>query len=131
MLDLKRNYSVSNVDFTTETVALNQLDVDNCLFTPELLAALLKCLVKCSKSQSQVIKNKEGIYLIVFRVLNNEKISLIYNNIIIIIYVIFPHLSIFHVNRLLNYNESFLYNILVFINLIFFLYKIRILRRDY
>jgi len=67
MLDLK------------ETVALNKLDVDNCLLTLELLAALLKCPVKCSKSQSQVIKNKEGIYLIVFRVLNNEKISLIYN----------------------------------------------------
>jgi hypothetical protein len=79
MLDLKRNYSVSNVDFTKETVALNQLDVNNCLFTPELLAALLKCPVKCSKSQSQVIKNKDGIYLIVFRVLNNEKKSLIYN----------------------------------------------------
>ena len=67
MLDLK------------ETVSLNKLDVDNCLLTLELLAALLKCPVKCNKSQSQVIKNKEGIYLIVFRVLNNEKISLIYN----------------------------------------------------
>ncbi len=79
MLDLKRNYSVSNVDFTKETVALNQLDVDNCLFTPELLVTLLKCPVKCSKSQSQVIKNKEGIYLIVFKAFNNEKRSLIYN----------------------------------------------------
>jgi hypothetical protein len=79
MLDLKRNYSVSNVDFTKETVALNQLDVDNCLFTPELLATLLKCPVKCSKSQSQVIKNKEGIYLIAFRILNKEKRSLVYN----------------------------------------------------
>jgi hypothetical protein len=79
MLDLKRNYSVSNVDFTKETVALNQLDVNNCLFTPELLATLLKCPVKCSKSQSQVIKNKDGIYIIVFRVLNNEKRNLIYN----------------------------------------------------
>jgi len=79
MLDLKRNYSVSNVDFTTETVALNQLDVDNCLFTPELLAALLKCPIKCSKSQSQVIKNKEGIYIIVFRIINKEKRILVYN----------------------------------------------------
>src|SRR2546421_11127693 len=79
MLDLKRNYSVSNVDFTTETVALNQLDVDNCLFTSELLAALLKCPIKCSKSQSQVIKNKEGIYIIVFRIINKEKRILVYN----------------------------------------------------
>ena len=81
MLDLKnKNDFESNLDIITKEVTkLNQLDVDNCLFTPELLATLLKCPVKCSKSQSQVIKNKEGIYLIVFRVFNNKKISLIYN----------------------------------------------------
>lgn len=67
------------MDFTKEIVALNKLDINNCLFTPELLATLLKCPVKCSKSQSQVTKNKKGIYLIVFKVLNNERRSLIYN----------------------------------------------------
>lgn len=80
MLELKKkNYFESNLDFTKETLALNQLDINNCLFTPELLAALLKCPVKCSKSQSQVIKNKDGIYLIAFRVINKEKKILIYN----------------------------------------------------
>lgn len=77
---LNKNYFESNLDtISKEVTMLNQLDINNCLFTPELLAALLKCPVKCSKSQSQVIKNKDGIYLIVFRVLNNEKRSLIYN----------------------------------------------------
>ena len=37
MLDLK------------EIVSLNKLDVDNCLLILELLAALLKCPVKCSQ----------------------------------------------------------------------------------
>jgi hypothetical protein len=60
-------------------VALNQLDIDNCLFSPELLAALLKCPVKCSRSQRKVIKNKEGIYLVKFKILNKEKRILVYN----------------------------------------------------
>ena len=69
-----------NLDtITKEVTMLNQLDVDNCLFSPELLAALLKCPVNCSKSQRQVIKNKEGIYLITFRIINKEKRILIYN----------------------------------------------------
>jgi len=77
---LNKNYFESNLDIITKEVTmLNQLDVDNCLFSPELLAALLKCPVKCSKSQSQVIKNKEGIYLVVFRIINKEKKILVYN----------------------------------------------------
>jgi hypothetical protein len=77
---LNKNYFESNLDIITKEVTmLNQLDVDNCLFTPELLAALLKCPVNSSKSQRQVVKNKEGIYLITFRIINKEKRTLIYN----------------------------------------------------
>jgi hypothetical protein len=79
MFNLEKNHLESELDSTTKIVALNQLDVDSCLFTPQLLAALLKCPVKCSKSQSQVIKNKEGIYLIAIRILNKEEKSLVYN----------------------------------------------------
>lgn len=78
MLDLKtKNHleleSESNFDFTKLSMS-NSLDVDNCLFTPELLAYLLGC----SKNK-KVFKNKEGIYLIAFRVFNKEKRSLVYN----------------------------------------------------
>ena len=66
MLDLKnKKYFESNLDFTKETVALNQLDVNNCLFTPELLAVLLRSYknkstyyIHSSKSHRKVIKNK-------------------------------------------------------------------------
>src|SRR5437763_14651 len=68
MLDLK------------ETVSLNKLDVDNCLLTLELLAALLKCPVKCNKSQSQVIKNKEGIYVLDLKFLIEFSNNLIYSS---------------------------------------------------
>lgn len=87
MLDLKnKHYFESNMDFTKETVALNQLDVNNCLFTAELLNILLRSYkdestyyIHSSKSHRKVIKNKEGIYLIVFRILNKEEKSLVYN----------------------------------------------------
>ena len=77
---LNKNYFESNLNtISKEVTMLNQLDVDNCLFTPELLAALLKCPVNSSKSQRQVIKNREGIYIITFRIINKEKRILVYN----------------------------------------------------
>src|SRR5579859_6997401 len=66
----------------------NSLDVDNCLFAPELLAALLisnknksTYFKHLSNKHSKVFKDKdkEGIYFIAFRVLNKEKKSLVYN----------------------------------------------------
>lgn len=75
MFNQEKNHFESNMDSTK----LNSLDVDNCLFTPELLTALLKCSSNYSKSQKQVVKNKEGIYFIAFRILNKEKRILAYN----------------------------------------------------
>jgi len=64
----------------------NSLDVDNCLFTPKLLAVLLRSnknestyFKHLSNKHSKVFKDKEGIYLIAFRILNKEKRSLVYN----------------------------------------------------
>jgi hypothetical protein len=64
----------------------NSLDVDNCLFTPELLAYLLRSnknkstyFKHVSNKHSKVVKDKQGIYLIAFRVLNKERKSLVYN----------------------------------------------------
>lgn len=87
MIDLQnKNYFKSNLDFTKITVALNQLDVNNCLFTSELLAILLRSYknkstynLHSSNNHRKVIKNKEGIYLIGIRVLNKEEKSLVYN----------------------------------------------------
>jgi hypothetical protein len=83
---LNKNYFESNIDFAKETVALNQLDVNNCLFTPELLAILLRSyknkstyFYHSSRSHRKMIKNKEGIYLIGIRVLNKEEKRLVYN----------------------------------------------------
>jgi hypothetical protein len=72
MLNQEKNHSESNV-------TSNSLDSHNCLFTPELLTALLKCPIYSSKSQRQVIKNKEGIYIIAFKVINKDKRVLVYN----------------------------------------------------
>src|SRR5947207_9633697 len=84
MLNLK--YFESNLDFTKETVALNQLDVNNCLFTPELLAVLLRSykdksnyFKHSSNNHRKMYKDIEGVYLIVFRILNKEEKSLVYN----------------------------------------------------
>ena len=64
----------------------NSLDVNNCLFTPELLAVLFRSnknestyFKHLSNKHSKVFKDKEGIYLIAFRILNKEKRSLVYN----------------------------------------------------
>jgi hypothetical protein len=86
MIDLQnKNYFKSNLDFTKTTMALNQLDVNNCLFTSELLATLLRSYknkstfhLHFSKSHRKIIKNKEGIYLIAVRILNKKEKSLVY-----------------------------------------------------
>jgi hypothetical protein len=78
MKDLKIKNHLDNLS--------NSLDVDNCLFTPELLAYLLRSnknkstyFKHVSNKHSKVVKDKEGIYLIAFRVLNKERKSLVYN----------------------------------------------------
>lgn len=65
------------------------MDVNNCLFTPELLTYLLKANVDKSTSiinypiwnNRKVFKDKDkkGIYLITFRIFNKEKKIIIYN----------------------------------------------------
>ena len=64
----------------------NSLDANNCLFTPEILSLLLRAnkniftyYYHSSNKHSKVFKNKEGIYLIVFRIRNKEKKILVYN----------------------------------------------------
>jgi hypothetical protein len=88
MLDLKtKNPLGSELDSKYKKLSLsNSLDVDNCLFTPELLAVLLRSnkdqstyFKHLSNKHSKVFKNKEGIYLIAFGILNKEKRSLVYN----------------------------------------------------
>jgi hypothetical protein len=80
MLDLERK-NTSESDITS-----NSLDINNCLFTPELLTLLLKSNKDCStyskhssNKHSKVLKDIQGVYLIVFRILNKEKRSLVYN----------------------------------------------------
>ena len=84
MLDLKIS-SQSNIDTKLSAVS-NSLDVNNCLFTPELLAALLRSnknestyFKHLSNKNSKIFKDKDGIYLIAFRIFNKEKKSLVYN----------------------------------------------------
>jgi hypothetical protein len=88
MLDLKtKNHLESTVDSKyTKLSLLNSLDVDNCLFTPELLAVLLRSykdqstyFKHASNKHSKVFNQREGIYLIAFRILNQEKKSIVYN----------------------------------------------------
>lgn len=87
MLDLiNKKYFESNLEFTKLNLALNQLDVNNYLFTPELLSILLRSYKNkftyhnhSIRSHRKVIKNKEGLYLIIIRVVNKEKRFLAYN----------------------------------------------------
>jgi|SRR5271155_374288 len=89
MLDLKiKTYLESHNDSTLEkpNIASNSLDISNCLLTPELLTYLLRSnkdqstyFKHLSNKHSKIYKNKEGIYLIAFRILNKEKRSLVYN----------------------------------------------------
>jgi hypothetical protein len=69
MYDLKiKNPLESGSKFDSNYTKLslsNSLDVNNCLFTPVLLSYLLEL-----NKDSKVFKNKEGIYLIAFRILN-------------------------------------------------------------
>jgi len=78
MLDLKiKNLLESGSKFDSNYTKLNivnSLDLDNCLFSPELLSYLLG-----QNKNKKVFKNKEGVYLIVFIILNKEKRSLVYN----------------------------------------------------
>ena len=62
---LNKNCFESNLDFAKKTVALNQLDVNNCLFTSELLVILLKSYKNkftyhnhSSRSHRKMIKDK-------------------------------------------------------------------------
>jgi hypothetical protein len=78
MLNLEiKNHLELNIDskYTKEAVVSNSLDVNNCLFTPELLTILLRS----NRYNKNIYKNKEGVYLIAFGILNKEKRSLIYN----------------------------------------------------
>lgn len=74
MLDLKTINplkSGSKLDYKyTKLSLINSLDRDNCLFTPELLAILLRSnknestyFKHLSNKHSKVFKDKEGIYL--------------------------------------------------------------------
>jgi hypothetical protein len=85
MLDLKiKNHLESTVD--SKLSISNSLDNNNCLFTPELLAILLRSYKNkstyfkhLSNKNSKMFEDKEGIYLIAFRILNKEKKSLVYS----------------------------------------------------
>ena len=91
MLDLNQKYSTTlrliiNSKHIEEVVKSNSLDVDNCLFTPELLTLLLQSNVDRSTSMGnypnrKVFKDtfKKGMYLITFRIFNTEKKILVYN----------------------------------------------------
>jgi len=87
MLDLKLNNC--NYNDTKKIVKSNSLDANNCLFTPELLTYLLKANVDKSTSMynypiwnnRKVFKDlsKKGMYIITFRVFNQEKKIIVYN----------------------------------------------------
>ncbi len=89
-LEIKNHLeSKSNSEYTKEVVESNSLDVNNCLFTPELLTYLLKANVDKSTSMINYpiwnnrkvfkYKDKKGMYLIAFRIFNKEKKILVYN----------------------------------------------------
>src|SRR5436305_1607929 len=87
MLDLKtKNHPELTSDFNyTKLNISNSLDVDNCLFTPELLTYILKSnkdqsthFKHANNKHAKVIKDKDGIYFIVFRILDKEKKRLVY-----------------------------------------------------
>jgi hypothetical protein len=87
MLNLEiKNHLESNTHSTKKVVISNALDINSCLFTPQLLAALLgfnkdgyTYFKHSSKNHRKIIKNKEGVYLIAIRILNKEKKTLVYN----------------------------------------------------
>jgi hypothetical protein len=72
--------------FKKPNITSNYLDLSDCLLTPELLTVLLKSnknestyFKHLSNKHTKIYKNKEGIYLIAFIILNKEKRSLVYN----------------------------------------------------
>ena len=85
------NSKIKKLNFNLSTsseieIASNSLDVNNCLFTPELLAVLLRAnkniftyFKHSSNKHSKTLKKKEGIYLIFFRIVHKEKRILAYN----------------------------------------------------
>ena len=88
MLDLEIKThleSKSDSNHTKLNVVSNELDVNNCLFTPELLTILLRSnldkstLMRKCRNNRRMLKDREGIYLIAFRIFNKEKKSLVYN----------------------------------------------------
>ena len=93
MLDSKTKYTslklVINSKHTEKVVKSNSLDVNNCLFSPELLTYLLKSnldkltsSVKCPIwNNRKVFKDidEKGIYIITFRILNKKEKILVYN----------------------------------------------------
>jgi hypothetical protein len=86
MLNLEIKNRSKYSEYTEKVVESNSLDVNNCLFTPELLTVLLKSnkdkftyFNQSSRHYRKVSKNKEGMYLIAFRILNKEKRSLVYS----------------------------------------------------
>lgn len=75
-----------NSKYTKEAEAFNSLDVNNCLLTSQLLTLLLKSnknestfFKQSSNHRRKISKNKEGMYLIAFRILNKEERSLVYS----------------------------------------------------
>jgi hypothetical protein len=78
MLNSEIKNSLESID--SKLSLSNSLDVDNCLFTPELLAILLRShknestyFKHLNNKNSKMFKDKEGIYIIAFRILNKEK----------------------------------------------------------
>jgi hypothetical protein len=80
------NSEIKNHLNTKEVAIPNQLDIDNCLFTPELLNVLIRSyknkstyLEHSNKSHRKVIKNIKGIYIIAFNIFNKKDKIIIYN----------------------------------------------------
>lgn len=71
----------NHLDLNTKEIAItNPLNVNNCLFTTELLIILLisykneyNYFEHHNRSFRKLIKNKKGVYLIVFRIINKKK----------------------------------------------------------
>ena len=85
MLNSIKNHLELNI-ISNKTVVSNLLDANNCLFTPVLLAMLLRSykdkftyFKHSSNNRRKILKHKEGMYLVAFRILNKEKRSLVYN----------------------------------------------------
>ena len=83
-----KNYSKSeiNSELKKSNVVSNELDINNCLFTQELLTYLLRSnkdittyFKHSSNKHSKVLKDLKGVYLVAFSILNKKEKSLVYN----------------------------------------------------